>query len=84
MDFFEFSYGKGEHDGARACVKRALVKEQLKILRVELLDAHSIVDWCSLALSLWGTLDLVVHMFFWLVEEGSIANRSYCATVRDS
>ena len=42
---------KGEHDGAGACVKRALVKEQLKISEVELLDARTIVDWCSSTLS---------------------------------
>ena len=54
--FFESGHGKGEHDGAGACVKRALVKEQLKILTIELLDARSIVDWCSLALSQGGLL----------------------------
>ena len=43
--------GKGEHDGARACVKRALVKEKLKISRAELLNAHRIFDWCSSTLS---------------------------------
>ena len=42
--FFEFGHGKGEYDGARAFVKRSLVKEQLKISAVELLVAHSIVD----------------------------------------
>ena len=60
------------------------VNEQLKISAVEPLDACSIVDWCSLALSQGGTLDSVVHRFFWLVEEGSIDDRSDCATVRDS
>ena len=65
-------------------MKRALVKEQLNITGAELLDACSIVDWCSLALSQGGTLDSVVRRFFWLVEEGSIGDRSDCATVRDS
>ena len=65
-------------------MKRALVKEQLKILAAELLDARSIVDWCSLTLSQGGTLDSVVRRFFWLVEEGSIGDRSDCATVTDS
>ena len=84
QSFFEFGHGKGEHDGAGACVKRALVKEQLKISAAELLDACSIVDWCSLALSQWGNFYSVVCRFFWLVEEGSIGDRSDCATVRDS
>jgi len=84
LEFFESRHGKGEHDGATVCVKRAIVKEQLKILATELLDAHSIFDWCSLALSQGGTLDSVVRRFFWLVEEGSIDDRSDCAIVRDS
>ena len=42
--FFESNHRKGEHDGARACMKRALVKEQLKILVVDLLNACRIVD----------------------------------------
>ena len=54
--FFEFGHGKGKHDGARACVKRATTKEKLKISGVELLDAHSIVDWCSSTLSQGGFL----------------------------
>ena len=65
-------------------MKRALVNEQLKILAAKLLDTHIIVNWYSLALSQGGTLDSVVHRFFWLVEEGSIGDRSDCATVRDS
>ncbi len=49
--FFEFGHGKGEHDGVGACVKRAIVKKQLNISRVDLLDARSIVDWYSSTLS---------------------------------
>ena len=50
------SHGKREHDGAGARVKRALFKEQLKILGAELLDDSSIVDWCSSTLSQGGIL----------------------------
>ena len=49
--FFESGNGKVEHDGVGACVKRALVKKQFKILEAKLFDSRSIVDWCSLALS---------------------------------
>ena len=49
--FFESGHVKGEHDGVGACVKRVLVKEQLKILGADLLYACSIVDWCSSTLS---------------------------------
>ena len=65
-------------------MKRVLVKEQLNISAAELIDDRSIVDWCSLALSQGGTLDSMVRRFFWLVEKGSIGDRSNCAIVRDS
>ena len=48
-------------------MKRALVKEQLKISATELLDARSIVDWCCLALSQGGLLiQWYVGSFGWL------------------
>ena len=50
-NFFVSIHGKGEHDGVGACVKRALVKEKMKISIAKLLDAHTIVDWCSSTLS---------------------------------
>ena len=56
----------------------------MKISKVELLDAHSIVDWCSSTLSHEGNLDSIMHKLFWLVEEGSIGDRLDCATVIDS
>lgn len=49
--FFESGHGKAEHDGVGACVKRALVKEKMKISVEKLLDACTIVDWCTYALS---------------------------------
>ena len=55
--FFESGHGKGEHDGVGACVKRALVKEKMKISAVELLDACTIADWCTSALSEGGILN---------------------------
>jgi hypothetical protein len=43
--FFRFGHGKGEHDGLHACVKRALVNEQIKIrCDAKFSDACSIVD----------------------------------------
>lgn len=64
-------------------MKRALVKEELNILEVALLDSCSIVNWRSLALSQGGSLDSAVCMFFWLVDEASIGGRSDCATTKD-
>ena len=54
--FFESAHGKGEHDAVGPCVKRALVKDQLKISEAELLDSHSIFDWRSSTLSQGGLL----------------------------
>lgn len=33
LSFFESDHGKGEYDGARACVKRAIVKEKIEYFR---------------------------------------------------
>ena len=82
--FFEAGYGKGEHDGAGACLKRALVKEQLRISGANFSNAHSIVDWCSSTLSHGGTLDSAVSRFFWLVEEGTVGDRLDCQMIKDS
>ena len=82
--FFESRHGKGEHDEVGACMKRALVKKQVKISAVELLDACTIVDWFTSALSQGGTLDSIVYRLFQLVEEGSLGDILDCATVIDS
>ncbi|KAH9300319.1 hypothetical protein KI387_011902 [Taxus chinensis] len=43
----EERHGKGEHDGAGACVKRALAREELKFKDgAKFTDAKNIVDWC--------------------------------------
>ena len=84
MEFFDSNHKKVENDRQGECVKRALVKEKLKISTTKLLDARSIVDWCSLTLSQTWTLDSVVCRFSWLIEQGSIGDRPDCATVRDS
>ena len=82
LSFFKKILGMGKGNVGKCEV--SLVKEKIKISATDLLDARSIVDWCSLTLSQGGTLDLVVHRFFWLVEEGSIGDRLDCSIVRDS
>lgn len=82
--FFEAGNGKGEHDGASACLKRALVKEQLRISGANFSDARFIVDCCSSTLSHGDTLDSVVTRFFWLVEESTMGYRLDCQTIKDS
>jgi len=50
--FFQAGHGKGEHDGAGACVKRALSREQIKFEDlVKFQDACKIMDWCSVNIS---------------------------------
>jgi len=51
--FFEVQHGEGEHDGAGACVKRALDREQLKFEdSVKFQDAHAIMDLCNTNISI--------------------------------
>lgn len=45
-NFSKVKHGKGEHDGAGACIKSALAREELKYKdSVNLTDARSIVEW---------------------------------------
>lgn len=84
LEFFRSWHGKGEHDGVGACVKRDLVKEKMNIRGgATFNDAHSIVDWCTYALSQEGTLDSQVSRFFWLVDEGIVGDKMECQTIRD-
>ena len=41
--YFETGHGKGKHDGAGACIKTALRREEMKFTGVHLRDATSIV-----------------------------------------
>ena len=84
--FFEAGHGKGEHDGAGACVKRILAREQLKFEdSIKFKNAHEIVDWCNRRLSAPGSSDYsTVHRFFWLVEEENIVSRVDCETISGS
>ncbi|KAH9311061.1 hypothetical protein KI387_026096, partial [Taxus chinensis] len=45
--FFESGHGKGEHDGAGACIKRALKKQSFDYEGDRLIDAHTVVEWCK-------------------------------------
>ena len=40
-------HGKGEHDGARACIKCAMWKYQMNYEWVHLNDGHDVVEWCK-------------------------------------
>ena len=46
-NYFETGHGKGEHDGAGACIKTALQREEMKFTSARLRDSASIVKWCA-------------------------------------
>ena len=50
-NFFETGHGKGEHDGAGACVKRALRRHQMSHSADRFVSADQVVQWCRLNLS---------------------------------
>ena len=44
--------GKGEHDGASACIKTAIQREDMRFtINPHIKDAESIVQWCSATMS---------------------------------
>lgn len=86
--FFETGHGKGEHDGAGACIKRALRRHQLRHDSERFRDARQVVDWCTdhmstSAISSFPTRDARdVRRFFWCIEAGDIDTTGLdCATV---
>lgn len=87
-NFFETGHGKGEHDGAGACVKRALRRHQLRRDSERFRDARQVVDWCTAhmttsAASSFPQRDArIVRRFFWYVDSSDIDSASLeCATV---
>ena len=86
--FFESRHGKGEHDGAGACVKRALRRYQLRRDTQRFRDARQVVDWCTHHMgvdssSSFSTVGArVVRRFFWYVDGADIdVSSGDCATV---
>ena len=72
--FTEAGHGKGEHDGASACIKRALAREELKSKDREILiDAKSIIQWCNATMGPGKEGESTVHIFFWLIDNTNIA-----------
>ena len=50
-NFFESGHGKGEHDGAGACVKRALRRYQLQHDAIDLKCSTQVLELCNVYLS---------------------------------
>ena len=73
-NFTEAGHGKGEHDGAGACIKRALAREELKYKDASILtDAKSIVQWCNATMGPGKEGESMVHRYFWLIDNTNIA-----------
>ena len=73
-NFTEAGHGKGEHDAAGACIKRALACEELKCKDGAILtDAKSIVQWCNAIMGLGKEGESMVSRFFWLIDNTNIS-----------
>ena len=82
MEFHWGGYGKGEHDDARACVKRALRREELKYEGgAILLNTETIVEWCNSTMGLGNTSKSMISRYFWLICEPNIENFQDCWTL---
>ena len=66
-NYFETGDGKGEHDGADACIKIAFRREEMKFTGVHLRDAASIVQWCASIMGEQATRKVLVRIIFWEV-----------------
>jgi hypothetical protein len=75
--YFEFGHEKGEHDGAGACIKRELCRQEINFTTNSLIRYEkSIVEWCSLVMGEGtGTCEDKshkkghVHRYFWKVVD---------------
>ena len=63
-NYFETGHGKGEHDGASACIKTALQREEMKFIGAHLRDAASIVQWCAFVIGEQATRKPLVRRIF--------------------
>ena len=82
LNFIEVGHGKEEHDGARACVKRELSREELQYEGGAILQhAKTIVQWCTSMMGLGNTSESMVSRYFWLIREPNIENLQDCCAI---
>ena len=73
-NLIEVGHGKGEHNGAGACIKRALAHEEVKYKDGAILaDTKSIIQWCNTTMGLGKKGESTVRRFFWLIDNTNIA-----------
>ena len=63
-NYFETGHGKGEHDGAGACIKIALRREEMNFTGALLRDIASIVEWCEFVMGEQATRKHLVRRIF--------------------
>jgi len=81
-NFCEVGHGKGEHDGARACIKRAITQEELKYKdNAKLIDAKPIIEWCNALMGPGNEGKSLIHRFFWLIDDTNIEPYEDCCTL---
>ena len=76
-NYFENGHRKWKHDGAGACIKTALHKQEMKFTTITLIpDANTIVAWCSSVIGQGArrreeqsSQKEHVHRYFWEVVD---------------
>ena len=66
-NYFETGHGKGEHDGAGACIKTSLRREEMKLTSTRLQNGASIVKWCASVMGEKATRKPLVQRKLWEV-----------------
>jgi hypothetical protein len=86
-NFWGTGYGKGPHDGARACLKQSLRKEQLKPEAIKLHNAQDVVAFLKGAMNMpnaaYPKAKRVVHQHFREIGENEVVrtNPLDCKTI---
>ena len=89
-NYFETGHGKGEHDGAGACIKIALRRQEMKFTTISLMwDAKTIVAWCSSVMGQGArrkedqsSQKAQVHRYFWEVVDVDLSHLYECKTIQ--
>lgn len=80
--FTNTRHGKEEHDGAGACVKRELAREELNFNDgVKFTGAENNVDWCVKNIRHESQESSMVRIYFLLIEEQYLEGYEYCMTL---
>ena len=73
-NYFETGHDKGEHDGAGACIKTDLRREEIKFTGALLRDFASIMKWHASVMGEQATRKNLVRRIFWEVKNVDQSN----------